>query len=1197
MRSISKILLPLAIMIGLAGCSEINPESPKDESKDSITISGNASSVFESEGGSVTVSFTASGSWTAKPANDRADGWISISPDSGGKGDASVTISAAANDTYDERNATIVIKAGTAEKKITVTQKQKNALIVSSSKIEVAKEGGEIQIEVKANIDFDFIISETSADWIHHSKAATKGLTTRNLTFTIDANNDTEKREGEIIVRSGEGEETIHVYQAAGDKAILLNKSEHVVGSEGGTVQVEIKSNCDYRTIMPDADWIKESVGTKAVSTHTLYFEISSNEGYDNRSADIIFMDTAEDVSDTLRIIQAQKDAIILSKKMFEIPKEGGEFDIELNTNIDYSFSRTSSWINVTEIPTKGLVSTKLHVEVEENKSLDNRSGQVIIKSTDQQITDTVYVEQAGGIYCEINQKEFHLTYEESEISIEIQSNCSLIIDRPQSNWIFITSGKQHLQSNGLYTSNMRFAIHTNKTTEERTAELYITTEDKIHVDTVFVTQMPQEAIITSKNDFNISDTGGNLEIDYKTEFDCDITVSDDWIKVITAPATRALSDHKLQIEVVPNTSSQDRTGEIVLSQKNGTLSDTLRIHQVAEGYLNISQKQYEFSEMSGEQDIVCSTNLDLKVNVPAGQDWLKATIKENNVIHVELEANQSEQDRETSITVQDYTGSYSETIQIRQKGVSYFLRCPENETSDKVTYAISYKGGILAHYIESDGPYEFEILTDDSDSWVRHLRQEKIGENQYHEVYELDENNTGKERRCTIRVSLGAIVLEFCMSQTEERFLIFSQEEFNVSSEGGSFPLEINANGKWASTISPFYLIGISNEDASWISLENNAQNGHGHDNATIIVQPNLTGQNRKGTIILEATFSGVQQQINIHQTSSGAIVISPKTNYILSSDTHTETITLATSDYSVEIDNNAGDWISLGQKNADGEGAKQEILIAENTTGKERKGTVTFISGSTKNQLTFTQLMEPPVLVDDTPEKWHSFPLPKITLTFTNPDSEGSQIYKAIVPDCEKLIAISSHKVLDCLYGDPSDSRIPRPKTLEYVLEDFDGVSYNAGTKIGLSNQYLASYYRQHGAEAMIKENIGILGHEITHSYQGQPKNCGGYTQGTHFFAFIEGVADAVRVLCGGFPNDSDRPRGGHYMNGYRETGFFLAWLVNNKDADFLRKFNESAHVLETWTFDAGIKYALGEKYSADSLWTEYQKAMGDI
>jgi len=53
----------------------------------------------------------------------------------------------------------------------------------------------------------------------------------------------------------------------------------------------------------------------------------------------------------------------------------------------------------------------------------------------------------------------------------------------------------------------------------------------------------------------------------------------------------------------------------------------------------------------------------------------------------------------------------------------------------------------------------------------------------------------------------------------------------------------------------------------------------------------------------------------------------------------------------------------------------------------------------------------------------------------------------------------------------------------------------------------------------------------------------------------------------------------------------------LVNNKDEDFLRKFNLSTQHVNPWSFNGAIKHILGEEYDVDELWTEYLKAMGDI
>ena len=51
------------------------------------------------------------------------------------------------------------------------------------------------------------------------------------------------------------------------------------------------------------------------------------------------------------------------------------------------------------------------------------------------------------------------------------------------------------------------------------------------------------------------------------------------------------------------------------------------------------------------------------------------------------------------------------------------------------------------------------------------------------------------------------------------------------------------------------------------------------------------------------------------------------------------------------------------------------------------------------------------------------------------------------------------------------------------------------------------------------------------------------------------------------------------------------FLEWLTT-KDKDFLRKFNKSALEVIPWSFDGAIKHILGNQYSIDGLWNQYQE-----
>ena len=61
---------------------------------------------------------------------------------------------------YSLKSNTVTIKAGSVSKNITVTQKQKDALTITSNKVEIDEEGGEFTIEAKTNVSLTYEIEE-----------------------------------------------------------------------------------------------------------------------------------------------------------------------------------------------------------------------------------------------------------------------------------------------------------------------------------------------------------------------------------------------------------------------------------------------------------------------------------------------------------------------------------------------------------------------------------------------------------------------------------------------------------------------------------------------------------------------------------------------------------------------------------------------------------------------------------------------------------------------------------------------------------------------------------------------------------------------------------------------------------------------------------------------------------------------------
>lgn len=299
----------------------------------------------------------------------------------GNKGEISIKFVAIENTDYDDRSVTVTIKAGTVNKTFTITQKCKEAILLTADKFEIGQKGGAINVEVKSNIDYQMEISETAKNWI--TQTNTRVLTTHNHIFRIAANEEYEKREGEIFFKKGDCIEVVKVYQTGG-AVIMLTKEEYAVSDKGEIITVEIKSNVEYGIKMPQVDWIRDEASTRGTSSHTLKYIISPNETYDSRSTQIIYFDKNNTANaDTLTIIQMQKDAIVVANSEYAIDAKEQTIEVELSSNIDYTISVADDgkdWISRVE-NTRVLTVKKIRFNIAENTSEDSRTSYIAFAS------------------------------------------------------------------------------------------------------------------------------------------------------------------------------------------------------------------------------------------------------------------------------------------------------------------------------------------------------------------------------------------------------------------------------------------------------------------------------------------------------------------------------------------------------------------------------------------------------------------------------------------------------------------------------------------------------------------------------------------------------------------------------------------------------------------------------------------------
>ena len=77
-----------------------------------------------------------------------------------------------------------------------------------------------------------------------------------------------------------------------------------------------------------------------------------------------------------------------------------------------------------------------------------------------------------------------------------------------------------------------------------------------------------------------------------------------------------------------------------------------------------------------------------------------------------------------------------------------------------------------------------------------------------------------------------------------------------------------------------------------------------------------------------------------------------------------------------------------------------------------------------------------------------WKDYFVGNILFEDKAPQSEGSRIYRSLIPDAEAYISRQARTVLNTLYFSPEDSIIP-VYNLHYRLEDIDGISAKGGEK----------------------------------------------------------------------------------------------------------------------------------------------------
>lgn len=654
-----KYIILLFLSLVFAACV-----NPNDDDKDNfegsgadiiISASENLTPSFGADGGSSSISFISKADWVAV-VNDQSRSWCSVSPEYGSKGNKSITINAAPNDTPDSRNATIQLVSGTVTRTIDVSQKQRDALTVTSDKFEVAKEGGSVVVEVEANVQLNYKIDEGSQNWIKYVSA--KALKSSFITFDIEANETGGKREGSILFTDGVLEAKVTIYQDGGPlPSIVITQSDYTVGPDGETIMVEVASNVDVEVVMPEVDWINEN-STKSLSTHTYCYEISPNGNFDSRSAQILFRNVENGLQEQVTISQAQKDAIVLAENEYYIKCDVTQLSFDVSTNVEFDVQINCDWIQQIEV--KGLSVRSLNFSVMENLSDEKRSATITLESGN--LSQKITVVQGGKTKLTVSTDKVKVGADKCVFTLEIFSNAGYSVTS-LSDWI-----KEQSSSGADGTYKHTFIVDKNSSTDSREGAVAVYNDE-----TSFYVAVEQEGanayLRVGKNQYNVGPDGESIRVTVESNVDVEVVMPQaGWI---SREWNKSLTSDLYYFEIAPNEDANSRSAEIIFRNSGKKLQSSVTVIQAAELAFTVSTT---FVEVGAERSV-----FDITVSCITGyqivsqSSWMRevSSTGGNGVYnHVfEAQANSTEVSREGTILVQTNKGE-TVTVKVRQGAV-----------------------------------------------------------------------------------------------------------------------------------------------------------------------------------------------------------------------------------------------------------------------------------------------------------------------------------------------------------------------------------------------------------------------------------------------------------------------------------------------------------------------------------------------
>ena len=539
-------------------------------------------------------------------------------------------------------------------------------------------------------------------------------------------------------------------------------------------------------------------------------------------------------------------------------------------------------------------------VSVNENTAGDEiRTGVFYVKANtnDWSYSTAISATQAGATpYINIEHSDLSMTGAASVVKQQVTANCAYSIEKSSpSDWLSVTQEG----------NTLTLTATANETNSHRTATIALVHRGNRIISTSFtVTQAPAN-ITASTDPLVFENTAGSMEISVNSEANWVASTSDSWIEV--SPTSGSAGTSTLSINVSPNTSTNERTGNVVLSV-GGKQRIQIPIRQRGI-YIETKQTELTFAATGGKNTI----------DVQSNTAWTVASKPE----WISVDPTNGTNNGAIDVTAQDnpYTTSRTGVIRLTQTGVNVeaLVNVTQNgKTFDVNTTTLNFgdKQETQTVSIETDGTWAATA----SNSWIKVSPTTATGSSEL--AIAVDENTNDNERSGSVTVTMGDKSATINVVQKGKYFTV-DNSLLTYTSKGGNMDVTVTTNDSWNAKIE---------EGSSWLSLS--ATDGSGDAKLKVVASDNPSVNSRTGSVIIE-TVNGQRVKILVKQDARYLTVDAKELQFYYKGG-KSNLVTVST-DGAFDVTTNES-WLSIERN-----GYAFTVIAKENTTDYTRSGKIT--------------------------------------------------------------------------------------------------------------------------------------------------------------------------------------------------------------------------------------------------------------